>query len=599
MHCSRLRSGFPQSVDTAPTSRAKGRPAMTRSPALPAGPAGGQTWMIGAGIAAAIALLALLGAAGPGLLGGSVRFCRWFTLMLTPGAAIYGLVARRSPDTLEAVLASLVLSPVALACAVVIALLGGLRAPAIALGAITVSGVTAVAALAAIRRPFTPVRRRDAIVLLALVAAIVALTAGLPLVREWWRVRDDAWFHAAVVAQIDHYGAPPQDPYFVGMPLQYMWFYHALVLVLGTSLKVSTFWVMALINVQALAALGVAGYHLASVFRERIEHRILASITLLLGFNAAFWMFLPVKLARSLIGDVRGIEEIKRTFSLTPFDYTTACHFMQIYHNQEFFLDKFMVATAFGLALTFMTLAWSSASTYLGSRRPASLVLLAGALIGMLGFHSLVGFVMLVGLVGGAILAYLADRRDTARFKPLVILVSVSVICFLVMTPYLYEVMHAKEREQVFPLSVSLTKTLSIFISVAFVAFLAARNRAFWKDRSLPVRFFLFATLAITAFCLSITLPGPNTYDKLGYFVFIPLSIPAGFRIADSVRLAHRAGPRRNARRVGASVFHPRERAGHCVVFRDPRSGRRHVGRGASVGLGARAHGSRRCLSGQ
>jgi hypothetical protein len=318
-----------------------------------------------------------------------------------------------------------------------------------------------------------------------------------------------------------------------------------MVLELSRVLRVDAFWIMALVNIQALAALTVGAYRLAATFHRRFAHRFAATATLLLCFNAAFWMLAPVKLVRAVIGDVRGFDEIRRTFSLSPFTYDTASSFLTIYYNQEFFLDKFMVATAFGLALALMVTAWSATTSYVTAGRRFDLVLLAGALVGMLAFHSVVGFVMLVAIFGGAILSHLMRRSiDGYRASRLVVVLAVSLGCFIAMTPYLYGVMHLKEREQVFPLSLSLAKTASIFISCAFVVVMAWRARAFRTNRSFPVRFFVLATLALTAFCLSIRLPGPNTYDKLGYFVFIPLAIPAGFAVAESI--VARSGVRRS-----------------------------------------------------
>jgi hypothetical protein len=95
--------------------------------------------------------------------------------------------------------------------------------------------------------------------------------------------------------------------------------------------------------------------------------------------------------------------------------------------------------------------------------------------------------------------------------------------------------MHLKEREQVFPLSVSMHKTIGIFISCAFALALAVRARAFWQEKTAAPRFFVLGALSATLFCLVITLPGPNTYDKLGYLVFIPLSTIGGIALADAV----------------------------------------------------------------
>ena len=45
----------------------------------------------------------------------------------------------------------------------------------------------------------------------------------------------------------------------------------------------------------------------------------------------------------------------------------------------------------------------------------------------------------------------------------------------------------------------------------------------------------MLGALSATLFCLIIKLPGPNTYDKLGYLVFIPLSTIGGIALADAI----------------------------------------------------------------
>jgi hypothetical protein len=82
---------------------------------------------------------------------------------------------------------------------------------------------------------------------------------------------------------------------------------------------------------------------------------------------------------------------------------------------------------------------------------------------------------------------------------------------------------------------VSLPKTGGIFISCAFALALSVRGRGFLRDRSAPARFLAWGTVALTVFCLLITLPGTNAYDKLGYLVFIPFAIVGGFALGDAV----------------------------------------------------------------
>ncbi len=471
----------------------------------------------------------------------------WLLFMVVPGACLFRLIDRGERSAGELVLAGVIASPVVTTVVSIAARLSGVDSG-------LASGFVATALLAwvvFVRRPalVLPVRR-EAVVLTVFTVGLLLLTSTLPFAHEWWRIRSDAWFHAAVVAQIRDFGLPPEDPYFVGMPLQYMWFYHVLLLTLSTSLRVDPFWCMALVNAHAVVALVLAGFYFAGTLRTSFRERFAGMATLVLAFNAAFWILLPVKLVKAFMGDVRGMDEIARTFALTPLHYDTAYGFMNIYFNQEFFLDKFMVATAFGTALVFMAAGWGGAIDYLQTGRRFGLAILVVSLFGMLGFHSLVGFVFLVGLVGGCTALHMFRARvDGYRPRAALLLVATGVICFLAMTPYLYQVMHAKESEQVFPIDFSFKKIAGILISSAFVMFVALRARVFSRDRSVGMRFLAFGTAAVTVFCFSIALPGPNTYDKLGYFVFIPFSVVAGFAIADSIASA----PARRRRAVTAA----------------------------------------------
>jgi hypothetical protein len=475
--------------------------------------------------------------------------------MVAPGACLSRLLARNQRSIYETLLAGVLISPLLLVFVTIATLSAGGTVPGASHALAATSAILLATAL--LRRPAEiPPVRREVVWMLVLVVGLLLLTATLPFTREWWRIRSDAWFHAAVVAEMRDFGLPPDDPYFVGMPLQYMWFYHVVGLVLSDALRVDAFWVMASFNAHAVVALVLASFQLASVLRPGFAHRMAATATLIFAFNAAFWVFLPLKLVRAVTGEVRGWEEIQRTYTLSPLNYDTAYGFMNIYCNQEFFLDKFMVATAFGIALVYMVAAWAGAIDWLQNRRRYGLALVAVSLVGMLGFHSMVGFVFLVGVVGGAVLLHLTRARvDGYRRRAAVALVGTSLLCLVGMTPYLYRVMHAKEQAQVFPVDFSLPKIAGIFISCAFVMVMSWRARAFWLGNSVGLRFFVLGAAAVTAFCFSIALPGPNTYDKLGYFVFIPFAVMAGFAVADSI-LARPARARLTTALVWITLFY-------------------------------------------
>ena len=483
-----------------------------------------------------LAVSPLAAAAIPALPGALLR---WLGLMLAPGAALYLACERRAPRLSTLVLCALVLSPV-------VTTLIGIAGLWMHIQIMTVVGITCAVGIAAAAVAFVTLRvkvalpdRRSLLWLGGLLLVLVFLTAFLPLTHAWWRVRSDAWFHGAVVAQIADYGLPPQDPYFAGLPLQYMWFYHVLILVLARGLNMDPFRVMALVNIQALLGLGVCAWQLCGVFRRTFGHRLAATAMLLLAFNGAFWIFLPVKLPRAFTGELRGWAELKRTYAMSPFNYDTARDFLKTYYNQEFFLDKFMVATAFSLALAFMVAGWYGASEFMRTKRPAPLMVLAVALIGMLGFHSLVGFVILVGIFGGAILAWLFRGRAAFPVRAMLVLLGVSLACFLAMTPYLYEVTHLKQKEQMFPLSVSVQKTASIIIPCVFALGVWLVRKPLLRERTTEARFLLLGLVSVTAFSNIITLPGPNAYDKLGYMVFLPLSVLGGIALADLWTTTH------------------------------------------------------------
>lgn len=481
-------------------------------------------------LVAACTLLALFAARYTGLVGAA---CAYACINLFPGLAL-GLALDRQPTLGRLSLWTLVGSPAIAAGLAILLMLTGLQPDAAGRGLIIIFGVTALAAVSRSPSLRTSITRRHAVILGVFSAIVVLLTAYLPFSDEWWRIRSDAWFHAAVVAEIQDFGIPPTDPYFVGFVLQYMWFYHALVLVLSRACAADPFWIMAVLNVHALCGLIVATVMAAGVFRSRFAPRLASAATVVLGFNGIFWLFFPLKALKAFTGDVRGWDELTRMFTLTPLHYQTAFEFLNIYFNQEFFLDKFMVATAFGLGIGFMMTGWYAACSTIKARKRTTTALLFVALIGMLGFHSLVGFVALVGIFGGAILMHMQRGRIAGySLRASAVLLATSLAAFVLMTPYLYAVMHLKESEQVFPLSFSLPKTIGIAVSSALAFLLALKQRRQLVAATPHARFFLLGTVALTLFCLSIKLPGPNTYDKLGYFVFLPLALAGGWTLAD------------------------------------------------------------------
>lgn len=477
-------------------------------------------------------------AAGPGYDGPGAwsSASAWFVLMVMPGLALY-LWLGREPGLLEALACALAASPVIVAALAVPAMLAGAGALAAARVLVIVAPVLVAGALVTGREPRGGMPASRLVLIAAVVLVLCALTAYLPLSDAWWRMRSDAWAHRAWIAEVADFGIPPMDPYFAGFPLQYMWAYHAMVNTVSDAANVDPFYAMAFVNIGALAGYMLCTFIFAGTLTPSFGRRFASMVTATLGLNAAGWVFLPLKAIKAFTGQVHGTAEIARQFSIVPFDYGSAMQFMMIYHNKTFLLDKFMVATAFGLALCLMACAWWSASAYLKNGRPLPLAMAFLSTLGMLAFHTLVGSVMMAGIVGSAAILFLFCRRVDGYSTPRALaLVAAVVLAFAVTSPYLYSIMHSKETIGHNPPLHTLRRLIGMGISVAFVAVLAWFQRGFARRRSLIPRFVTVAAALITVYSLLVPLPGPNRYDKPVLFVFFPLAVVGAWTLVDLYR---------------------------------------------------------------
>jgi len=452
-------------------------------------------------------------------------------LWIVPGAALALLVSPRL-GRLDLLLAALAFSPVLVALVGALVLLAGGSGESAA--RISIAGFTVAGAIAALRaRPSEDGAGRGPLITIGVAIALLCLLSGLlPQLSEWWRIRSDAWFHAAVIADMRDYGVPPMDPYFAGIPLQYMWLYHVLIDIESTVVGLDVFRTMGIVNVRALAALVLAVFLLGKELSGRWDRAAGSALMVPLGLNAMFWFLLPVKLARAFVGEVRGFEEVARQLPLTPFDFPTVISFMRIYNNPEFFMDKYIVMTAFSLGLTLMAMCWLGAVRYTSRGDRYGLVVVFVSMLGALAFHSLVAFVVLASFAGALVIGWLRRDRELATAALRITIAGVAACA--VMSPYIYSVMHAKHGGHLIPISVSAGKTVAMFLSAtsAFVLIYPFQRR-FFARRDTAATFFMAATVALVLFCLLLRLPQSNAYDKPGYFVWFPFAVVAGWTLAD------------------------------------------------------------------
>jgi hypothetical protein len=470
--------------------------------------------------------------------------CAYLLLSVIPGAALYRL-ASREPGVVEGLVCGLALSPVLTTSAAALAMLAGVPSRASAALLVVLAGALAIVAFRRSKsstRPFL-LTGRQAFALAALLLLVSAATSYPAFAREWWRVRADAWFHCAVFAQVRDFGIPPEDPYYIGFPLQYMWLYHVFLVVLNRASGVGPFITMALINVQALFAFGLATYALSTLLKKSFMHSYGSVLTAIFGMNAVFWVFLPVKLLRTFAGEVRGADEVRRILSIHPFDATSVREFVIIANNVAWLLDKFMVATALSMGLALMAVAWYGATAYVNQKRPESALAACLAAYGIVCFHTALGVPFFAGIVGGLCLATVFRRRlgiDDAR--PFVHLLLFLLVSGAAAVPYLYSVTHAKSGPGAIPLALSGIKMFGILVSCALVIFAAAfQAKALVAARTAATRLILCATLALLGVSAVIQLPGPNTGDKVPFLLFYPLAVVAGWSLADFANRARNA----------------------------------------------------------
>jgi hypothetical protein len=490
------------------------------------------TWFV---VLLPIVLLGLLGCLTADAIAVS-SVCAYLLLMFLPGMFFYRLIEAR-PHLLEWLLAGLVASPVLTGMSCVIAMLFGLSANGAAV--VTASAMLVLGAASFARKdgwnPEREVPVRKIVMLGGTILVLCMLTSCLPLSDEWWRMRSDAWFHGAVIAEIADTGVPPQDPYFQGMNLQYMWIYHVLVLVLSRVAHIDPFIVMPLINIQTLAGFCLATFLLALRFHKRFAYGYASMVTAVLGLNALFWIFLPLKIAPAFVGETRGWSEVTRILSLTPLNIDTVRAFTSFAHNQVFFLDKFIVATAFSLGLCFMAAAWYAVAAVFDRKSPFIYVLLFVACAGMIAFHTIVGFVTMAGL-GAGLFVLLLDRwrDDRNAAKSCIAMILIMLAAGAVLSPFVLAVTQGKSSEQLIPIQFNFSKVTSFAVSCALVIILAAfQVGKLWRERTAASRFFIFAALSVFGVCLLIYLPVINMYDKLPFFVFYPLAVAGGWTLAE------------------------------------------------------------------
>ncbi len=495
--------------------------------------------------ACALALVAAFGLLAPGT-AGPIILAVGPTLF--PGLLVVSLCLPRA-GALERWTIGAALSPL------VVALVGwaGVRAglaPATMLRALTfVAVVGAIATEAALARRATPApqdgdgRARRAVALMAILAA--AAVALPPLVNRWILVRSDAWVHGALVWELLLRGFPPQDNWFAGIMLNYVWFFDWYVALLTSVSGHDPFVFMAVFNVVNFAVLLGLIYRLALAIGQSQRAAAWSVALTLFGLNAGAWILWPLRGLRGLTGQVHGWVAVVSEYKPIPFGtwrilyplVAPFAHMVNLY-------DKFMVGTALSYAWLLMLVVLLAGVRFLSAGARGWLVLAALAALGTLLFHGVVGMSALPVLACAIALAWAAGGRLPwlgARARMLRLAAAVG-LGGLLGVPYTRAIMRgwsagASGLKHSY-LAHDPYMAWTLLTATGIVAALAVGPvRAAWRERRGPATVFALWTLGMYLFAALVDLPADNeskfTFQAFfGAVVFAGAGVPAAWRWA-------------------------------------------------------------------
>jgi hypothetical protein len=246
---------------------------------------------------------------------------------------------------------------------------------------------------------------------------MVALPASIDSVIRHY---GDAMFHAGIINQIRFRGIPPDDPSFIGFPLNYMWQVHVWAAALADTMGLSPFGVFQWIGGAMMASIVFGVYRLACLFWPERFYRRLAPAVVVLGMNALGWLLMVAYfVVDPFVGKQRGLTDLLpklQDWILHP-SANLVC--MALIYNAYFviatFLFKFICVSAQGtaLALIMATVVLVAVRLSEGGRGRLVAIMLTAMMAPLV--HPVVAEPAIVAVgAGAALAAFVAGTRRRA-----------------------------------------------------------------------------------------------------------------------------------------------------------------------------------------
>jgi hypothetical protein len=498
-----------------------------------------RVWML-----AGLFVLGLLGLIAPGL-AGQIGLYAW--LGVFPGLAISSLLLPRASDATRVTL-GLAFSPLVsalAACALLAANLDLLTVSRL----IGVGGWVLYTGAEArhLGRPAeepsaAPMLDRFAWGWLLACAVFVALP---PLFNAFVRIRVDTWVHGALVYEIAHHGVPPVDPRFIGMHLNYVWFYNLFQAQLTVLRGQDPFVFMAIQNVVDLALVIAVVWQLAWAMWGTARAAKGTLLLFVLGLNAGAWMLWPLNLLRALHGQVQGAAEMKRIMADTRLAGTDILYVLSApFAHMVNFWDKFSLGTPIGYAYLLMLVMWWALARALAGEGVRWLFVAALAAAGQQLFHGVVGMSVIPVATGALILAALLRARWAWLPHPKrMAAFGVAMLAgFAACGPYTRSISAGWDQHKsglqhsFFHLDWQMPWTVATACGVAGVLALASLRRVASEQRAFAAWLACWA-LGMFAFAMVVHLPESNEH-KFVWPLFAALALLGGAVFLDALDAA-------------------------------------------------------------